>query len=547
MTKWIVCSAWPYLDGRPHLGTFIHLISADVYARYLRLLRRDTVSVSGSDEHGTPMEVEALKAGLPPERLAEKYHQEMLGLLKSYMIELDNYTKTESAVHVDFVREFYKGVEENGYVHSSMEEQLYCEQDSRFLPDRFVEGTCPHCKADAARGDQCDACGRLLEPLELVNPRCVVCGRRPVPRKSRHWFFDLPKLSDGLDAYIHGNANLPANARNMSLSWLKEGLQARALTRDNKWGIQAPFDGAEGKKIYVWMEAVLGYVSAVKELGERRGEALVESFWKDKDTRSVFFIGKDNILFHTIIFPALLMASREGYTLPWQVSSTEFILFDGKKFSKSKRIGVWMDEALKVAPAEYWRFAMMYLRPELRDANFTWPDFDRIANGELNDVLGNFIHRVLTFVKRFFDLSVPPCGGLDAETSSMLAEIESRWGEYVRNMDSFRIRDALKSMVELSRKGNEFISTKQPWNLVKTEKDAAATVVHVGVQAVYTLAVMMYPFMPAAAGNLRAMLGLEGDPVGAGASGAGSGAALPAGHKILPPSPLFNKVAVPGA
>lgn len=545
MTKWIVCSAWPYLDGSPHLGTFLHLLSADVYARYLRLKHEDVVSVSGSDEHGTPIEVEAVRAKVSPRDLANKYHQQMLEILKAFMVELDNYSRTESPTHLKFVQEFYMKLYERGYIFRQEVTQLYCEKDERFLPDRFVEGICPYCSYESARGDQCDNCGRLLDPLELIKPRCVICGQTPTPKKTEHWFFDLAKLTSQLNDYIEGNQELPENAKNFSRNWLKEGLKPRALTRDTKWGIPAPFPGAEGKTIYVWMEAVLGYVSAVKEWAETKGKPdLFKEFWLDRQTKSVYFIGKDNIPFHTIILPALLIASGDGYALPTQVSSTEFILFEGKKFSKSRHIGVWMKDAMKIGNPEYWRFALMYFRPEVRDSNFSWDEFDRVINSELNDVLGNFIHRVLTFIKKFFELTIPDPGKLDDDSKELLQELKRLWNEYISKMDSFEIKEAVRLMLDLARKGNEYMSKREPWQQIKSDRNQAALTLYTCSQLVYTLTLMLYPFCPASSLKLWEMLGLEDDPVKHGLAGAGE-AYLKPGHKIMPPLVIFSKVSVP--
>ncbi|MEM0377305.1 MAG: methionine--tRNA ligase, partial [Thermofilum sp.] len=308
--KWLVLAAWPYVHGVPHLGNLIgSILSADVAARYLRMKGADVVFVSGSDMHGTPIEVEALKRGVSPKDLAESNHKTIQSLFERWNISFDNYSTTESDVHKQFVHEFYDKVYKNGYVFEEVVQLYYCPNDGLFLPDRFVTGTCPYCGYEKAYGDQCENCGRLLEPTLLLNPRCSICGGTPVLRTTKHWFFDLPKLQSALEEYIKGNENLPSNAKNMSLQILKDGLRPRALTRDNKWGIPAPFPGAEDKTIYVWMEAVLGYISATIEYFRRRGEPeRWKDFWLDPSTRSVYFIGKDNIPFHTLILPALLMA-----------------------------------------------------------------------------------------------------------------------------------------------------------------------------------------------------------------------------------------------
>jgi methionyl-tRNA synthetase len=522
----------------------MHLLSADVYSRYLRLKGDQVVSVSGSDEHGTPIEVEAAKLGVSPKTLTDANHAAMLALLKQYMVELDNYTRTESPVHVSFSREFYMRLFSNGYVSTRSVPLPYCPRDERFLPDRFVEGVCPICGFDGARGDQCDNCGHLLEPTDLKSPRCVICGTAPVIKSSQHWIFELPKLSEQLAAYIDSSPQFPENARNFSRSWLAEGLKPRPLTRDNKWGIPAPFPGAEGKTIYVWMEAVLGYVSALKEWAIRRGtpEAFDE-YWKSPDTKTVIFMGKDNIPFHTIIFPGLLMAAKDGYVLPWQVSSTEFILFEGQKFSKSKNIGVWMDQAARIADPEYWRFVLMAIRPQVKDANFGWAELDRLVNSDLNDVVGNYVHRTLTFVKNNFSSAVPEPGELGDAEETLLRFCKESSSRYIELMDGFDLKEALRQPVELARKGNEFISIREPWAQIKADRIAAATTMYVATQAVYSISLMLYPFMPKSSASLCVMLGLD-DPVKVGLGRLGT-VALEPGHRLSSPKPLFSKIKVP--
>lgn len=541
MGKWIVCSAWPYINAIPHLGTFIHLITADVYTRFLRLMGEEVISVSGSDEHGTPIEVEAIKKGVEPRELTNKNHEIMVKLLADYHVKLDNYTRTESPVHIDFVREFYKKIERNGYVHVKRSLQLFCEKCSRFLPDRFVEGVCPHCGYQNARGDQCENCGKLLEPTMLKNPKCAVCGSTPIEKETTHWYFDLPAFREELERYILSNRQLPENAKNFSLQWIKEGLKERALTRDNKWGIPAPFVGAEGKTIYVWMEAVLGYLSAVLEYGLNRGDrSLFEKFWKDPNTRTVFFIGKDNIPFHTVILPALLMASKEGYILPWQVSSTEFILFEGMKFSKSKKVGIWMDEAKSIAPPEYWRFVLMSIRPETKDANFTWEELDNIVNGDLNDTIGNFIHRTLSFVHKYFNGVLPEPGRLSREDETFKNDVISLIHEFVDNMYRFKIKQATRIIVEVARKGDEYISLMKPWETIKTDATSAKNVIYNAVQAVAHLGIILYPFMPASSKKLLQMLNYEGE-----VKYTDEWEVIKPGSKIREPTPLFHKIKVP--
>lgn len=544
MGKWIINSAWPYVNSVPHLGTFIHLLSADVYARYLRLKGEEVIAVTGSDEHGTPIEVEAVRRGVPARQLTDEIHNHICQLLKAYNIRFDNYTRTESPVHLRFTQQLLKLVYENGHVYTQNVTLPYCEKDQRFLPDRFVQGTCPHCHFDEARGDQCDSCGRVLDPLELQNPRCVFCGSAPIIKTSKHWFFDLPKFRDKLQSIVQSNRQLPENARNFSLRWLEEGLKPRALTRDNKWGIPAPFPGAEGKTIYVWFEAVLGYVSASIEWAEQHGKPEAwKGFWFDASTRNVHFIGKDNIPFHVIIFPSLLLASQQNYVLPWQVSSTEFILFEGQKFSKSKKIGVWIDDALKIAPGEYWRYVLIAIRPETRDANFTWRDFEAHVNSELNDVLGNFIHRTLTFITNSFESTIPEAKNLDARDESIVNLITNSPAKIAALLDNFELRAALVGIVEMARAGNQYMSEREPWHLIKTDREKTATTLHLASQLVGSIGILLAPFLPETSERINQQLNLNETGQKSDWWNAGK-MNLRTGHIINKPEPLFHKISV---
>ena len=541
MGKWIVNAAWPYVNSVPHLGTFIHLLSADVFARYLRLKGEEVIAVTGSDEHGTPIEVEAIKRGISPKELTDEIHSEICRLLQAYNIHLDNYTRTESPVHIRFTQDLYRKVYDNGYVYTQTVNLPYCENDQRFLPDRFVEGKCPHCMFEA-RGDQCDSCGRVLDPLELISPKCVFCGSTPIIKSSTHWFFDLPKFRDKLLSWLNANQQLPENARNFSLKWLEEGLKPRALTRDNKWGIPAPFPGADGKIIYVWFEAVLGYVSASVEWAQNVGKKdKWKDFWFDSSTRNVHFIGKDNIPFHVIIFPALLLATRENYVLPWQVASTEFILFDGQKYSKSRKIGIWMDDALKVAPGEYWRYVLMAIRPELRDANFTWRDFEMHVNSELNDVLGNFIHRTLVFISNNFETKIPEPGAFDDKDEKFKQRIADAPTNIAALLDHFQLKNALASIIELARTGNQYLSEREPWHLIKVDREKTATTLFLASQLVRSLGILIAPYLPETAERISDQLGITRNIQWTDAGRLD----LEPGHRINQPEPLFHKVTVP--
>ncbi len=533
MGKWIVCSAWPYINGMPHLGTMLHLITADFYARFLTQMSEDVISISGSDEHGTPIEVAAIKEGITPKELTDKNHLKLLEVLNKYQIHLSNYSRTENPVHVDFVKEFYSNLEQRGYISRKSTVQLYCEHDKIFLPDRFLEGTCPFCGYDKAKGDQCDSCGRLLEPTSLIGPRCALCGSPAIQRTTEHWYFDLPRFSDELKEYISTVKDLDDNVKNTTLKMIEEGLRPRSVTRDNKWGIPAPFKGAEEKTIYVWMEAVLGYISAVKELG---GQTLVDDYWKDDQTKTVFFLAKDNIPFHSIIFPALLMASGGGYVLPGRISSTEFLLFNQLKFSKSQHIGIWADDALKLADGEYWRYVLLSMRPEQRDSNFTNDDLKRTVNDDLNDSLGNFIHRSLSFAYNNFYGAVPSGGPATAEDQAFIKLVLEHRASYVDLIYRIRLKDAMKSFMEVAYAGNEYISRNQPWALLKNDRERASTVTYNAVQATAHLYFMMAPVLPGRAKLLARLLniGTPGLQI--------AWEQVPSGHRLEAPVPLFSKI-----
>jgi|GEM_PF-12532 len=532
--KWIVTSAWPYVNYEPHIGTLIHLLSADVFTRYLRVRGEDAVMVSGSDEHGTPIEVEAIKKGVNPKELTDANHQRILQILKEWEIQFDNYTRTESDVHKAFVRDFYSKVYKNGYVLKREVEMPYCEEKKMFLPDRFVVGTCPYCGYPEAHGDQCDNCGRLLEPKLLINPRGVFCDEPITWKTTSEWDFDLPAFSGELENYIKSNDRLPDNAKSMSLALIRDGLKPRSITRDNKWGIPAPFPGAEDKTIYVWMEAVLGYVSATKEFFEKKGEPeRWKDYWFDKSSRFVCFIGKDNIPFHTIILPALLMATHDDYVLPWTVSSTEFILFGGEKSSKSKRKGIWSGDALSAFPADYWRFILMEMRPEGKDTSITIESAVSRVNSDLNDTLGNYLHRTLSFAYNNFGGRVPDPGELDQESLSVLEEAEKRSKAYSDAMYRTSLSSAVEDLMALARVGNRYVNERQPWKELKEGKANITT--YVALQLAKDLAVMLYPLSPSAASSALSFMGLS-------PSWSAVESPLKAGSAISRSKPIFSKV-----
>jgi len=497
--------------------------------------------VSGSDEHGTPIEVEALKQGITPKELTDRNHARVTELFREWGASYDNYTRTESPVHKEFVQELLMKIYKNGYIFPQETQMLYCEHDQRFLPDRFVEGKCPYCGYERARGDQCDRCGRLLETTFLIEPYCVICKNSPTVKTTRHWYIDLSRFEDQLSQYIKDNKQLPANAKNFSLNWIEEGLKPRAVTRDVEWGIPAPFPKAEGKTIYVWVEAVLGYVSATIEHCKRIGEPEKwREFWFNKDAKTLYFVGKDNIPFHTIILPALLLASGEDYNLPWNVSATEFLQFKGEKASKSQRIGIWIDEALELFPADYWRFFLIDTRPETKDTNFSWDFFLEKINADLNDTFGNFIHRTLTFINAQFNSEIPQPNKLMPEDKITLQTIREKVEAAAQEFEDAKLQSAANTLIGISRLGNQYLNEKEPWNLIKTDREKAATILYVAAQIVKGVAVVSEPFIPATAEQLWQALNLPGSVHTS--SWEEALKPLKGGHKITKAKPLFRKI-----
>jgi len=507
--KYIVASAWPYSDFIPHLGTVLHLLSADVYARYLRALGNDVIFVTGSDEHGTPIELEARKRKVKPKELTDQVHEYMLKLFKEFNFDFSLFSRTESDVHKEFVKEFLMKIYEKGYIFPMEEELPYCLNDKMFLPDRYVVGTCPYCGFDQAHGDQCDKCGRLLSPKDLINPKCALCGSTPVWMKTKNYFIDLSKIQERLLNWLINNNELDDNVKNYSISWVKHGLKPRSITRDINWGIESPFPDTQNKTIYVWFDALLGYLSATKEYLIRigKGNDAWKEYWQDKETKSIYFIGKDNIPFHSIVLPALLIASEEDYILPWKINSTEYLMYEGQKFSKSRKIGVWLDEALGIAPAEYWRWVLIRIRPEGGDSNFTWKEFVKIVNNELNDDIGNFIYRVFSLLRSRFNGIIPEAEKLEDADVETNKAVYSYINEYKQSLDEVRLKKATDSILEIARLGNKYLNDRAPWDLYRKDIKVARGVMNVSVNIIKNISLLLYPFMPSTSNIVWKQLG----------------------------------------
>ncbi|MEM3353351.1 MAG: methionine--tRNA ligase [Saccharolobus sp.] len=544
--KILVTAAWPYVNSVPHLGNLIgSILSADVFARYARLKydKDNVVFVSGSDEHGTPIEIEAIKRKVSPKELTDQAHEYDKHLfLNVWEISFDNYTRTENETHKKFVKDFLLKL--NKYIKTVEDEVPYCEYDKIYLPDRFIKGTCPYCGFEDARGDQCDNCGRLLTPNLLINPKCSICGRSPVFKRTKHWFFDLSVFNDKIREWTLNSKDMPDNVKSVALSWVNEGLKPRSLTRDNRWGIPAPFNEAQDKTIYVWFEALLGYISATIEYFENKGKPEEwKKFWFGNDVKSYYFIGKDNIPFHAVILPAMLMASEEGYNLPTVIAATEYLLYEGQKFSKSRKIGIWIDEAPQLMDIEYWRFILIRLRPEEKDTNFTWRETIRIVNTELNDDIGNYINRVLSMIVRYFNGIVPEFNKdiNDENDKKLIQLIESTPKAMSELFEKGKLKAGTEELLKLVREGNTYLNLKAPWNLYKANKIMElSNTLYITINSVRSIAIMLYPLMPTHSKKIYEMLNL-GNIENERWDDA-SKLTIKPGHKIGSVSTLFKKI-----
>jgi len=494
----LVCSAWPYASGVPHLGNLVSsLLSGDVFTRYYRLRGHDVLYVSGSDAHGTRIEYEAKQLGITPSELADRNHKKICAVIDGFGIEFDNYTTTESPVHKEFIQRIYLDMEKNGYITTKEEDRAYCRNCKVFLADRFISGTCPRCGSPGALGNQCDNCGAILEPEELIDPVCSFCGKGDIEfRSTRHWYLDLTKLSPQLQEYV-ASRNFQGNVHQFTQQMITDGLRPRAMTRDISWGIAAPFDGAEGKVIYVWGEAALGYVSAAME--HFAGGDGWKEFWYGDNVHQIYAIGKDNIPFHTLIFPGQLIASGRGYHLPDQIAATEYLNWiGGDSFSKSRGVGLYCDDALEVMDAELWRFYLIYNRPEGRDVNFSWEELAKAVNGVFISNVANLTNRVLSFIQDHNEHVVPDTD-IDSEVTDRLAKTLA---SYERAMEGASLSRALREACLLAVFGNEYFQRKEPW--ATKDDQAVASVFHL----VKAMAILLSPFVPHYAARVLDIMGV---------------------------------------
>jgi len=469
MGRILITTALPYVNNVPHLGNLVQTISGDVYARFLRLIGKEILFIGGTDEHGTTTETTAIKEGLTPREVCDKYFKIHSDVYTWFNISFDCLGRTSSPENKMIVLEIFHKLYENGFITADILEQTFCRQCDRFLADRFVEGTCPHCDYEHARGDQCERCGKILDAVELVDPTCKVCGNTPEVRKSKHLFIDLPSISPMLKKWIASvKDNWSVNAVTMTQAWLKEGLQKRCITRDLKWGISVPKEGYEHKVFYVWFDAPIGYIGITAECRKDW-----RNWWTSEDVKLVQFMGKDNIPFHTIMFPSSLLGTKDPWIKVSELSVNEYLNYQGGQFSKSRHIGVFGNDAEETGiPSDVWRYYLMMNRPETGDTEFTWEDFQVKINNELVATFGNLVYRTMSFINRYYDstLSELHLTDADEEFSKKVEEIEEKVKVY---LDEIRLKDALKEIMHICRLGNQYFQQTEPWKAVKLDPERA--------------------------------------------------------------------------
>jgi methionyl-tRNA synthetase len=533
-----VTAALPYANGPIHIG---HLagcyLPADIYVRYLRSKGEDVKFICGSDEHGVPITIKAKKEGITPQQVVDKYHKIMGDSFDEFGISFDIFSRTTSKIHHETASEFFKTLYNKGVFKEEITEQYFDEKANQFLADRYIIGTCPNCGNENAYGDQCERCGSTLNATDLINPRSTLSGEKPVLKKTKNWFLPLDKMQPKIEAYIDSHKDWKPNVFGQCKSWLKAGLQPRAMTRDLDWGVKVPIDGAENKVLYVWFDAPIGYISATKELLKNQEW---EKYWKDKETKLVHFIGKDNIVFHCIIFPAMLMAEG-SYILPENVPANEFLNLEGEKISTSRNWAVWLHEYLSdfKDKQDALRYTLCANAPESKDNDFTWKDFQAKNNNELVAILGNFINRTLVLTHKYYNGKVPVAAEYTKTDILLLEEMSKFPAKISASIEQYRFREALGELMNLARSGNKYLADNEPWILIKTDEKRVQTIMNLSLQIAANLTVLMEPFLPFASKKLGAMLNLNKDLKWNDATRTDL---LLAGHQINSSSLLFEKI-----
>ena len=539
----LVAAAWPYANGSLHLG---HLagcyLPADIFARYHRLKGNEVLMVSGSDQHGTPITIRAEQEGTTPQDLVDTYHAEFLRSWEKMGISFDLFTSTGTDNHREVVQDVFRTLYEKGHIYTDTMLLPYCPSCERYRPDRYIQGLCPHCGNPNARGDQCDSCGKTLNPEELGAPRCRICGTAPEFKDSEHFFLRLSAFQEPLLRWVEGQEHWKANVLNFTRSYLVEGLKDRAISRDIAWGVPLPIDGYESKRIYVWFEAVTGYLSASKEWAQRKGQPdKWEDFWKDPGTKAYYFIGKDNIPFHTIIWPAMLVGYG-GLNLPYDVPANEFLSLESRQFSTSRDWAVWLPDYLERYDPDPLRYYLSINMPETGDSDFSWSEYVRRNNDELVATYGNLVHRLLTFTYRNFEGKIPPPGALDAEDQQLLGKAAATLESVDGSLGSCRFRLAIGQAMGLAKEANRYLDAKAPWKTLRSDRERTSTTLWVGLSVVNCLKVILSPFLPFSSQRLHEMLGFRNGLEQRGWNWEGTRDFLPAGQTLGQPNPLYTKL-----
>ena len=534
--RYLITSALPYANGPVHIGHLAGVyVPSDIYTRYMRLKGRDVISICGSDEHGVPITIKARKEGVTPQQIVDRYHNIIKNAFEGLGISFDIYSRTTSPTHAKTASDFFRKLYDEGKFIEKSSMQYYDEEAKTFLADRYITGTCPRCQSEGAYGDQCEKCGSTLSPDELINPRSAVSGAVPVKRETKHWYLPLDQHEEALRQWIlEGHKEWKSNVYGQCKSWLDGGLLPRAVSRDLDWGIPVPVEGAEGKVLYVWFDAPIGYISATKDLTPDW-----EKYWKDEDTKMVHFIGKDNIVFHCIVFPSMLMAHGD-YILPENVPANEFLNLEGDKISTSRNWAVWLHEYLEDMPGkeDVLRYVLCANAPETKDNDFTWKDYQARNNNELVAVLGNFVNRALVLTKKYYDGVVPACGELTDYDRETIAEMSQIKASLEANIENYRFREALKDAMNVARIGNKYLADTEPWKLIKTDAERVKTILNIALQITANLAIVCEPFMPFTAAKIQKMLAVDHFDW----ERIGDMSLIEAGHTIGEPSLLFEKI-----
>jgi methionyl-tRNA synthetase len=514
LNRKIVTSALPYANGKLHIGHVAGAyLPADIYVRFLRLQKEDVIYICGTDEHGSPISIKAEAEGVTPRDIVDRYHKSIEDSFIGLGIDFDNFSGTARPEHHKISQQFFTDLLENGYIITKTTTQFYCENDKRFLADRYVEGICPHCGTPGARGDQCDACGKLIDTVTLKEPKCKICGNTPILRDTEHWFLDLPQFTEPLQKWLETKNDWKENVLNFSLGMLKEELIQRSITRDIDWGIPIPLPNTEGKVLYVWFDAPIGYISSTVEWAKKIGQPdLWKEYWLAPDTQMYHFIGKDNITFHAIIWPAVLMGQNTPYILPYNIPANEYLTLEGNKISTSKNWAIWVEDYLKYFEGDYLRYVMAANAPENRDSDFSWKDFQLKVNTELNNVFGNLVNRVFTFCQKNFDSTIDYKTPRNEISIKTLDEADSIFKEIKESYATFQVRKVCRLVMDLARIGNKYFDETKPWAEIKTDREKAAETMVVCGLLIQMLSIVFYPILPKSMMKLRAMMNLSDIP-----------------------------------